>query len=177
VAVERFSALAARNVNVFETYYKPHGLSQDIYNADAAAGVVIVTLASDTAAPISVPSSYIVSYPNLATVSYNHVVLSVSLGMLYDGIALDGVQEQIATAVAAVIGVTPTVLVHVAPTKNAVTPDQHQTIEAARNAAITNRTTNASQIAALKGQIATLQAQNATLTKIALDNGWIGNGS
>lgn len=174
VAIERFSALAARNVNVYEQYYRPKGLSQDIYAADAAAGIVIVTLASDTTAPISLPSSYIVSYPNLASVSYNHVVLSVSLGELFDGIVLDGVQEQIATAVSSVIGVVPKVLVHIAPTKNVITPQEHEAIEAARNAAITNRTTNASQIREKDAQIKLLQDQNATLTAIALQNGWIG---
>ena len=175
VAIERFSALAARNVNVYETYYRPKGLSQETYNQDAANGVVIVTLASDTAAPVSIPSSYIVSYPNLATVSYNHIVLSVSLGELFDGIGLEGVQEQISLAVQSVIGVTPTVLVHTAPAKGVVTPQDHESIEAARNAAIKNRTTVAQQLRERDNQIAALQQQNDLLTKVALDNGWVGN--
>lgn len=175
VAIERFSALAARNVNVYETYYRPKGLSEDTYNSDLAQGVVIVTLASDTAAPISLPSSYIVSYPNLANVSYNHVVASVSLGMLFDGIGLEGAEEQISLAIQSVLGVTPTVLIHTAPVKGVITPEEHESIEAARNAAITNRTTVAQQLREKDAQIAALAQQNDVLTKIALDNGWVGN--
>lgn len=175
IGVERFSALAARNINVYETYYKARGLAQTVYDEDNAAGAAIITLANEFAEPISVPSTYIVSYPNLGSVTYDHIVLSVSLGELYSGIGLEGVQEQIALAVEGVIGVTPAVKVHTAPSKNAITPDQHQTIEANRNAAITNRTTNAATIIALQRQVAELQQQNAAMTQILIDNHWVGN--
>jgi uncharacterized protein (DUF885 family) len=164
-------------VDVYATYYQPLGLAQSVYAADLAAGAALITLANDYAAPVYVPSTYITSYPDMGNVVYNHVVLSTSLGSLPDGVALDGVQEQIRTAVAAVIGVDPTVLVHTAPIKGVVSSAQHQDYEAARNAAITNRTTNASTILALQAQIAALQQTNATLTQIAQDNGWIGNGT
>lgn len=173
--INSFSALSAKNVDVFATYYEPKGISRAVYEADNALGAAILTLASDFAAPIYVPTTYIVSYPNMAAVRYNHTLLSVSLGALYEGIPLDGVVEQIETAVEGVIGVKPTVNIHVAPSKEVVTPDQHNTIEAARNAAITNRTTNAQLLLQKDQTIASLSQKVDILTKICKDNGWVGS--
>lgn len=175
IGIQRFAALGAKNIDVYSTYYQPLGIERSVYEADLAAGAALITLTTDYAAPIYVPSTYITSYPNMGNVVYSHVVLSVSLGSLPDGIALDGVQEQIRNSVAAVIGVDPTVLVNTAPIKGVVSSAQHQDLEATRNAAITNRSTSASTIVQLQAQIAALQAANNTLTQIAIDNGWVGN--
>lgn len=176
IGIQRFAALAAKNIDVFSTYYAPKQLTRADYDTDAALGAAILTLASDTSEPIYIPSTYLVSYPNMSTVNYYHTVLSVSLGELYAGIALEGAIEQIQNTVEGVIGVTPTVLVHVAPTQGVVTPEQHQTIEANRQAAITNNTTNTQLLLQKDATIAELQAKVAILTKVCQDNGWIGNG-
>lgn len=173
--INRFSALSAKNVDVFAKYYEPKGLSRAVYEADNALGAAILTLSSEFAAPIEVPSTYIISYPNMAAVRYNHTLLSASLGALYEGIPLDGVVEQMATAIESVIGVTPTINIHVAPSKEVVTPEQHQTIEAARNANITNRTTNAQLLLQKDQTIASLTQKVEILTKICKDNGWVGS--
>lgn len=173
--IQRFSALSAKNVDVYATYYEPKGIPRSVYDADNAMGAAILTLANAYAAPIYVPSTYVVSYPNMAAVRYNHVVLSASLGAMYEGLPLDGAVEQMETALESVLGIKPVIHIHVAPSKEAVTPEQHQTIEAARNASITNRTTNA-QMLLEKDQTIASQAQKiAILTQICKDNGWVGS--
>lgn len=174
-AIRRFSDLAAQGEDVFTLYYQPNGLTQTDYATDAALGAVIITLENDYSAPIYIPSTYIVSFPDMSAVSYNHVVVSISLGALYDGIALDFLTQQLAQDCTAVIGVTPTVLVNTAPLKSAVTPEEHQVIEAARNAAITNRTTDAQRIVSLQQQLDSAQATISAWQSIADSNGWTGN--
>ena len=175
IGIQRFAALAANNVDVFAKYYEPRGLSRETYDADNALGAAILTLANDYTAPIYVPSTYVVSYPNMAAVKYNHTLLSVDLGGLYDGIPLDGVVEQIQNGCEGVIGVKPTVAIHIAPSRGVVTPENHQVIEANRQAAITNNTTNAQLLLQKDKTIADQKAKIAILTKIWQDNGWLGN--
>lgn len=174
IAIRKYSDLAARNRDVYTEFYLPLGVPHSDYESDLAMGAAIITLANEYSAPIYVPSTYIASYPNMDAVRYSHTVMSISLGAIYDGISLDFLKQQLAQDCTSIIGITPTVLVNSAPLKTTVSPTQHQDIEAARNNAITNRTTDAAKITALQARVDALTAENATLQQLALDNGWLG---
>uniref|UniRef100_A0AB39CD86 Uncharacterized protein n=1 Tax=Pseudomonas phage RVTF4 TaxID=3236931 RepID=A0AB39CD86_9VIRU len=141
-AVRYFVDIENNGVNVFETYYGPSGLSRDVYNADKRAGAVMLTLLSDSEAPIYIPSSYVTRFPSLDSVAYHHVVLSASCGALPVTLSLDYLVTQVANVISDTIGVTPEINIGVVPLLSVVTPEQHETNEAKREAAIKNRTSD-----------------------------------
>ena len=156
-------------VDVFKTYYEPMGLLVADYNPDKTAKANIITLMSDTGV-IYVPDSYIESYPDMTEFTYNHVVLSISLGAVPDYLDVTFLNNQLAATVSDVIGITPTVNVHVAASSGSVTAAQHEIAEAARVAAITNRVTDRAKLMIANGTIAVLNTKVNTLTQLCKTN-------
>jgi hypothetical protein len=146
-AIRTFIDIENNGVNVFETYYGPMTISQAVYNDDRRKGVMILTLLSDTDAPLYIPSSFVTSYPSLDSKPYHHVVLSASCGALPVTASLDFLVTQVAKVISDTIGVVPTINIGVVPLLSVVTPEEHETNEAKREAAISNRTTDYARLA------------------------------
>ena len=141
VAIRRFVDIENLGTSVYDTYYRPFELSEATYRTDRSNDEAIVTLTSATTAPIYVPSSYIVSFPDQTFRNYQHVVLSCSLGPLPDYIDLTFAKQELARVVSDVVGIEPEVNVGVAPLEGPVTPEEHDVLEVARQSRINNRTT------------------------------------
>ncbi|MNC16985.1 hypothetical protein D3C81_280010 [compost metagenome] len=146
-AIRSFIDIENNGVNVFETYYGPIALTQAQYNEDRRQGVMLLTLLSDTDAPLYIPSSFVTAFPALDSVAYHHLVLSASCGALPVTMSLDFLITQVAKVISDTIGVTPTINIGVVPLLSVVTPDEHETNEARREAAISNRTTDYARLA------------------------------
>ncbi len=172
-AIRRFVDLANLGTDVYETYYAPSGLTQSDYEQDRRNDEVIVTLISETTAPIYVPSSYIAAFPDQSFRNYHHVVLSASLGPLPDYIDLTFVREQVATAVSEVVGQEATVHLSVAPMRGTVSPEEHEVLEAARQAAITNRTTDYARFLEVSQENTQLHQRLAIAETLLKENGLI----
>ena len=130
----------------FELIYQPQSIERSVYDADVAAGVKILTLRSNTRPTLYVPNSYLLGFPSNDNVAYNHIVASISLGAIPDALDLTFLQDQLASATEATIGVTPEVKIHAAPSDTYVSADQHNTLEQARQDAITNMKTDRARL-------------------------------
>lgn len=172
-AIRSFVDLDNLGTDIFETYYAPMGLGQDVYNRDRRNDEAIITLVSETTAPIYVPSSYIASYPDLTHRNYHHVVVSASLGMIPDYIDLTFLKDQIQAVISDVVGVASTVHVGVAPVTGVISPEQHEILEAARQAAITNRTTDYARNLLLQQKNQQLEQRLAVMEEILKSRGLI----
>lgn len=172
-ALREFVDLENLGSNVYETYYLPYDLERSIYERDRRNNAVIVTLVSETEAPIYVPSSYIASFPDLSYRNYQHLVLSASLGPLPDYIDLTFVKDQMAATLSEVIGVTPVVHVSVAAMNGVISPEDHDVLEVARAAAIANRTTDHARVLQLQQQNTALAQRLAILEQILKDHNLI----
>jgi len=170
-AIRYFKDIQNDGEDVYEKYYRPLELTEADYSRDLAADVVMVSLLSDTQRPIYVPSSYILSYPGLSSHTYQHVVLALSLGTLPDSLDLTHLKAQVGATVSEVIGVVPEVHVTVAPSTGVVTSEQHDALEAARQAAVTNRTTDYARYLEERAKRISLEAKLAALEKIIIDKG------
>ena len=170
-AIRYFKDIQNQGDDVFAKYYVPKGLTQADYTRDLAANVAIVSLTSESQAPIYVPSSYILSFPGLTSFNYQNVVLSLSLGPLPDTLDLTFLKTQISTTVAAVIGVPPTVFENVAATTGVVTPEQHDALEAARQAAVTNQTTDYARYIEERDKRIVLETKLAALEALMISKG------
>jgi len=170
-AVRYFKDIQNQGGDVFNKYYVPKGLTQADYTRDLAAGVAIVSLTSETQAPIYVPSSYILSFPGLTSFNYQNVVLSLSLGALPDTLDLTFLKTQVGSTVAAVIGVVPTVFENVAASTGVITPEQHDALEAARQAAVTNQTTDYARFIEERDKRIVLEQKLASLEALIISKG------
>lgn len=162
-AIRSFKDLSDAGVDVLASYYTPVGLDQAALTADQQAGANIITLMSDTAPTVHLPDSYISAYPNLGNVAYSNVVLALSLGPLPDALDLTFAKQQVAEAAASVVGVEVTVTALVAPSAGVVTQEQADSAETARQAAITNSTSDAAKLAQLQAQYNDLNTRYAAL--------------
>jgi PKD repeat protein len=174
IAARSFQDLLQHGVDILNTYYTPMGLGQTQYQADLAAGANLITLVSPNQPTIYVPDTYIVGFPDLSNVAYQNVILSCQLGPLPDTLDLSFIQQEVAALVSDTIGVEPTVNVHVSPSTQVVTPAQAASLETARQAAITNRTTDRAEVLALQAQVQALNALVATYENLAIQNNWMG---
>ncbi len=87
-ALEGFGKLAMAGVNVHDVYYVPYDLTAAVFIGDRDAGVDIVTLMADGHPTISLPSSFIISYPNDQPGAASIMILSINMGMLPNDVSL-----------------------------------------------------------------------------------------
>lgn len=172
-AIRGFNDLQNHGEDVFKLYYEPLNLTEANFATDRANGEYMITLTSDAYAPLYVPSSFILSFPDLSSQPYKWVVLSASLGMLPDALDLTFAKDQMAAALSNVIGATVTVQVGSAPYAGVVTPEQHQVLEAARQAKINNRTTDYARVVQLTADKASLTQRLAILEALCKEKGVI----
>jgi hypothetical protein len=142
IAIRKIDDFVDRGVDVLSKVYTPVGLTNAELTADRAEGASIITLVSAGQPTIYVPDTYIESFPALDGVPYSYLILSLSLGAVADSLDLSFVKERIQGTVSDSFGITPTITEHRGASTGYVTQDQHTSIENARNAAITNRTTD-----------------------------------
>lgn len=160
-AIRTFDSIVSQGIDPVKLVYTPAGLGSVEYQEDKLAGAAIVTLLSATQDPLHVPDTYIVQFPNVAISPHSWMVASISLGMLPDTYDLTRVKAAIAAAVVADVGVEAEVRVSSVPVTQAITYDQYQQNLAARQAAITNTSTDFADKQALMAELSKLRLLNA----------------
>lgn len=172
IALREFQDFINIGEDVYSLVYQPRGLTRTDYENDRQAGAKIITLSAASHAKIFVPNTYLLGYPTMDNVAYSHVVLSISLGPVADAVDLTFLQDQLQGVVSTVIGVTTsTVKINAAPSDNYVTAVQHAQIEAARQNAIANRTTDLAKLLTANATIDELRQVNATYLQVIKDLG------
>lgn len=172
-AIRSYADLIDAGVDIYTTVYAPLGLVQANYQADLAAGANLITLMSATSATVHVPDTYITAFPDLGIVPYSEVVLALSLTPVPDSLDLTFVKQQVANAASDAIGLTPTVTAFVVPLSGTMTKTQADAAESARQAAITNRTSDYAKLKTLQQQYAALQQQYAVLEQMVINAGLV----
>ncbi|QAX96156.1 hypothetical protein [Vibrio phage vB_VmeM-Yong XC32] len=135
-SIQGFEALIDKGVNVYETYYSPHSLTQADYERDLKNNENIVTLLSSTEDTVILPSSYILSFPDEKAVPYSRTLLVVDLGALPDGFAMTATQEHVKEVIDHNIGIESVSSLVVGPITNYVDYATHGDREQARRAKI-----------------------------------------
>lgn len=162
-AIDGFNALESRGIDVYAEFYQPHSIPQSRFNEDKAADINIITLISNTAATVFVPSSYITSFPNTGTIGYSQLIVSLDMGLLPDNLNMDSIFADVAQRIAANTGVTVNVQLHSLVTTDVVDYDKHQLLEAARLANLTFSESLASENIRLTSE---LESRNERITQL-----------
>jgi hypothetical protein len=98
--------------------------------------------------------------------------MSISLGPLPDYIDLTFAKQQIQNIVSDIIGATPEVNENRAPSKNAITPAAHATLEFSRQGNITLLETDYAKLKRIQEERDLLSDQVNSLTQILTDLGY-----
>lgn len=165
-AIREFDDFWVNGVDIYTEYYKPVGLSEDIYKRDVAAGAAIITLKSELGS-VYVPDTFIISYPEMGYQNYKHVVLSVSLGALSDDQNIEALLKDIRELCAKHIGVEGTVQKHSAPLQSALTRSEVDSMEKVRDGLKSVPQSNALKLKQAQERLAAMTAiNNNRLVKI-----------
>lgn len=167
VGVRTIGELIGKGELPFDSYYKPYGISSEVYTTDVANNVTIVTLDADGRHTVYVPSSYISGYPEIGGVSYVSLMLGAQLGPVKEGTDLSLLTDKVKQVILQYQGITTDVKIIAASVPKLLSHTSSNAIESAR--------------AAQKNIVATdytdkiqLQNQNALLLeKIALLENYI----
>lgn len=164
-AIRSFKELEVRKINVFQTYYVPFGLGEDIYKADAAIGASIVTLEAGDGAEYYVPNTYIESYPGSSGLLYDRKVIVVELGLLPSTVSVDHLFPLIDDLVTKNVGVENKCRVAIAPYTGTVDHATHVQLENSRRVAIKSHKTLYEENDELKAQNIELRKQNELMAQ------------
>lgn len=172
VALRSFDDVVRDGDLVFEKYYEPMNLPLSTYNDDKANDAVIITLVDEFGDMIYFPNSFLESFPNMGDVPYHHLVLSCSLGPVPEYLDVSTLVELIQTGVTETVGIVGAdVKTHVAPARSAVSPEQHDILEANRLAGITYGETYKALLLKEQAKTARLEEKVGVLTQILIDKG------
>ena len=171
IAIREFKDFTDAAADIYGLVYEPMGLAREIYEADRAAGVKILTLRSTTRPTIYVPSSYLLSYPSNDNVAYQHTVLALSLGALPVALDLQFLIDQVQGVVSSVIGIVPEIKTAAAPSDEYITAVQHAQLEQGRRAAIEELKTDYTRVIELTALVDQLRAVIVNQENILRANG------
>lgn len=132
-SISGFSALEGIGIDVYQRYYQSNQLTRMDYESDLNNNVDIATLVSVAGGTIYVPTSYIDSFPNAASIPYSQVTVSFDLGLLPDDYVLDAIVAQAADVFHGQVGVDPTPRQHYIPVLDTIDFVKHTELESARN--------------------------------------------
>ena len=165
-AVRTFPELVRRNIDVFETYYSPAGLTRQDYIDDANVSAAILVLKSTDGEERFVPNTYLASYPGQNTIQYNRNVLVFDLGLTPDYVDVSKLNSDIVALISAQVGVTTTAELTVMAYEGTVSEDDHVKMEATRKRNIRQTEPLTDQLKAAQDRANELQAYSDQLLAI-----------
>lgn len=159
--VRTIDDVLASGIDPYTTYYNPTGtpIDQTTYNADVAAGVQIISLMSPAGIPVYVPSTYIASYPAAGGVPYAVVCMAVQIPAIPESLDLGPCKTQILQVVQDTLGMTATITEVQLTEVTLIDQATSTRYEAARQANITNSTTDQAKLLAAQNALAAAQQQ------------------
>lgn len=164
IAVRRLSDFVMKGADPKVLYYDKNGLDDAIWVRDSKdTEVCIITLKSDSGQSIDVPSTYLLSYPNLNGVPYTARVLGISLGAIPDDMDLSHLYTQMSNLVRDVIGIDSTVKSVAISDTTLITKEDHDTYEVARLELIQSSQTERSRVIELEALVNKLKQNNQAL--------------
>ncbi len=167
------SATSDLDNTFFETVYEPRGLTREDLAKHARAGVLLVTLQTESGVNYYVPASYITGIPSSNTTAYNCLMLTAQLGPLPIDENIGSLRDYITDAIVDHYGINPIVSIVRYGASEAVSPSVHQAITNIRNRKKIQLQTKNSQISALTAERNKLKLQVDVLAKLVKDNGLV----
>lgn len=162
-SVRKITELLSANVDVFNEYYVPLNIDSESYVEDKANDVSIVGLYSDTDNWLYVPSSYLLSYPDLSGVPYRRTAITINLGPLEETYDLGTINTLLSDIVKTHIGIDPDIRAVYISEKAMIKRQDHEAILRTRNSKIDVNKTMFLELINLRKQVIELSSKNKIL--------------
>lgn len=178
IAIRTFDDMYNDGIDPYKEIYNPVGLVDGVavdteqfsYARERLRGINIISLANPKGQVYHVPDNYILSYPSVSGILYEHFILSASLGSLPSTVDLTPAINAMKESIKDSFGVSSEVTVHRVATLDSPTYEQHLELERIREAAKNIDNTSATVIENLQAQLTLANETVKTLTQICIDN-------
>lgn len=164
-SIRGFEELDSVGVDIYNTYYKDYGIEKEVYNDDRLNSVDIVTLVSVSADIITLPSSFIKSFPNVESIPYQHTMMVFDMGILPDGFDLTGIEEHCRQVITHGVGVEVDVATITHPVADVVDVSQHEQMTKARIANQNITDSHYKRVLELEKEVQALRTRQEVLVK------------
>jgi hypothetical protein len=165
-SIRTINDFIASGESVFDRYYAPLGVAQDIYQNDLANNSYIVGLQAGTGEWVYVPSSFINDAPVSNGVKYISAIIGASLGPIPDTFNLEGIIEEIKGIVRDKLGVESQVKGIVVGSPRWLTNEEHDLLETARQNKLNLSDSDKVKIQKLENKVREMQAVLVEYEKI-----------
>lgn len=162
IGVETINGLIAKGSEPFEDIYEKYDISESQFNADADAGVRIITFQSSIGEIITIPELYIESIPDANGVPYRCAMLGIALSAIPDDFDLTELKTEVSDLIFDYIGVRSEIKEVVFGEPSVLTRVEHIAVEAARVANVRDNESSRSIARRLQDTV------NAQAAKIAM---------
>lgn len=178
-AIREFSDLYFQGVDVYKEFYQKVGLKNGVrlngetfdFNKEVELFPSIVTLEGTDRTIIYVPTTYIISYPNMNEVTtYSRLIMSMDIGMLPDNLNLDAVLKEVGDLVSKRVGISTKPIITRAFTPTQPTPEEHNVLENTRLGNIRSIDNTFAEKERYKNENQLLQKQVKVLLSVLREN-------
>jgi hypothetical protein len=170
-AINKISAMVATGVDVLNSYYVANGLTQADYDADVAADLSMITLASSNGQLIICPSTYLSGWPSADAVPFVVMGMIINLGAIPNKLDPTFLTSKVEPVIKAALGLDPVIQYATLSETANKTFDDYTAWENARQSNITDDTSDYVKRLNAEADLTAAQAQIAALQQFIIDAG------
>lgn len=172
ISIRAFADFVAEgDLDIFERFYVPDGISRTRFDQDVLEKAAIITLQNTDGEIVQVPDTFIDKYPAGSSAGWSRIVLSVDLGAVPDIAVLDHLKTVLANATRDTVGILPKVEINKMTTPNALTQTDVDLWVAATQAAITRNKTDFALSREKDAALAAAAEQLRLLSQVLISRG------
>lgn len=159
-AIRTINDYLSENKDVYNDIYKPVGISQELYDADAKDNISIITLQSNAGHWVTVPANYILRYPDTNGVPYSNRIMSFMFPGIPDSEAVNlsynALAEEIKDLILARTGIETAHAFERVSRINLISQTEHQAVTDLRDVEKSTSGTIYSQLIRLQSHVTML---------------------
>lgn len=164
--IRSISELLSDSKNPYDEYYKPYNITEELYEADEANDVEIISLMNDKGVWYFIPSSYIILYPDINGIGYRGLSMVVLLPTMPVERDYTFLKDSIKDVVSDSLGVTPVVKEVTTSKLVYVTEEIHKETELKRHLKINKESNIRVEYARVKKALEDMKAYVNELEKL-----------
>lgn len=168
-AIRTLSELSRSGVDPKKSIYAAMGLVDGTRNfvwaTEEKTNPYILTLTGSSGNVITIPDTYITSYPDTSIILYQRGIISIDLGIFPEDEDLSSIASDLADLASSRTGMSASSKVHIVPLKTQPTSEQHLAYENVRKYNKPESISNYEELTLLKEELARVKQTNQALTK------------
>ena len=168
-AIRTLSELARAGVDPKKSIYAAMGLVDGSRNFSWAdeekANPYILTLSGSSGNIITIPDTYITSYPDTSIILYQRGIISIDLGIFPEDEDLTSIAADLADLAQSRTGMPASSKIHPVPLTIQPTAEQHQAYERIRKYNKPDAISNYEELESLRAELASVKSSNSALTR------------